>query len=142
MIWYLPYAPDVGFRAVYLPPDSIRPMAALNLDRPGGDLAAKTAEPDAVRTRIVASATTKTALRRPDRTRNVAPPYRIDAVSASNGGSVGPEQWTGLGARRLGTPAATQIVQAGTVWAPAPPEVAHHRAAGWSGQGVVGTVRH
>src|SRR5688572_26059761 len=59
----------------------MRPMAALNLDRPGGDLAAKTAEPDAVRTRVVARAATRTALRRPDRTRNVAPPYRIDAVS-------------------------------------------------------------
>src|SRR5687768_3475753 len=64
-------------------------MALMKRARPGGDLAAKAAEPVAVRTRIVASAATRTALRRPDRTRNVAPSYRDDAVSASNVGSVG-----------------------------------------------------
>jgi hypothetical protein len=69
-------------------------MAYMNRDRPGGAFAATTAEPAVERMMIAERRATKAALRRPDRTRNVAPSYRIDAVSASNVGSVGPERTT------------------------------------------------
>src|SRR4029079_17056282 len=90
----------------------MRPIACMNRDRPGGD-AAKTAEPEAVRTRVVASAATRTALRRPDRTRNVAPlPAGLDAVSASMGPARSgrrPRVW----GPRLGTPTTTRFGSAG-----------------------------
>src|SRR6187397_800960 len=73
-------------------------MAYMKRDRPGGSVARVAAGARTPTRTIVARVATKTALRRPDSTRNVAPSYRDDAVSTpSDGRAAAVTLATGLG---------------------------------------------
>src|SRR6185312_5629721 len=74
-------------------------MAYMKRARPGGLAASVVAGPRTPTRTIVARVATRTALRRPDSTRNVSPSYRDDAVSApSDGRAAAVTVATGLGA--------------------------------------------
>src|SRR6478735_3278605 len=61
-------------------------MAYMKRDRPGGSVARVAAGARTPTRTTVARVATRTALRRPDSTRNGAPSYRDDAVSAPSDG--------------------------------------------------------
>src|SRR6476660_4103460 len=83
-------------------------MAYMNRARPGGSWAWVAAGARTPTRMIVARVATRTALRRPDSTRNVAPSYRDDAVSApSDGRAAAVTVAAGLGARGRGRHPAT-----------------------------------
>src|SRR4029079_3181052 len=83
-------------------------MAYMKRDRPGGSVARVAAGARTPTRTIVARVATRTALRRPESTRNVAPSYRDGAVSApSDGRAAAVTAATGLGACGRGRQPAT-----------------------------------